>query len=160
MTTHVIDAVTLAAALGCALVAGLFLAFSVSVMPGLGRLPAEQAILAMQSFNAAIRNPVFGLVFVVAIAGSAFVAGSAPFTWDEPGAAWRLAGGLSFIVGGFALTMAINVPLNDALDAVDPHSATGAELWQHYRTRWTAWNHVRTLVSLAAAALLVLGRAT
>ncbi|MGB6365044.1 MAG: anthrone oxygenase family protein, partial [Thermoanaerobaculia bacterium] len=45
---------------------------------------------------------------------------------------------------------------NNALAAVDPASAAGAELWASYLTAWTAWNHVRTVAALAAAAALSL----
>jgi uncharacterized membrane protein len=38
----------------------------------------------------------------------------------------------------------------DALAAVDPGSAQGADLWIRYNASWTAWNHVRTVASLAA----------
>lgn len=44
-------AVTLIAALGCGLVAGVFFAFSSFVMPALKRLPPAQGISAMQSIN-------------------------------------------------------------------------------------------------------------
>jgi hypothetical protein len=45
---------TLAAALGCGLMAGLFFAFSVAVMKALARLPSAEGIDAMQSINVAI----------------------------------------------------------------------------------------------------------
>jgi uncharacterized membrane protein len=52
--------------------------------------------------------------------------------------------------------MRFNVPLNDALAAVDPASAEGARLWAGYFTRWTAWNHVRYAATLAGAASLTM----
>jgi uncharacterized membrane protein len=58
---------------------------------------------------------------------------------------------------GCAVTMAFNVPRNDALAAVAADSAAGASLWTGYVTSWTAWNHARTAAALAAAALLTLG---
>ena len=33
---------------------------------------------------------------------------------------------------------------------------TGERLWRHYLSRWTAWNHVRTVTSTAATVTLVL----
>ena len=44
---------TLFAALGCAMMAGVFFAFSSFVMPALRRLPATQGIAAMQAINVA-----------------------------------------------------------------------------------------------------------
>ncbi len=49
-------AVTLASALGCGLVAGVFYAFSTFVMPALKRLPPAQGIVAMQSINRSLSS--------------------------------------------------------------------------------------------------------
>ncbi len=142
-------------ALGCAVTAGLLFAFSVAVIPGLRRLPAADGIASMNAFNDAILNPVFLLLFLVSSAASLGLAVSAPFTWHQPGAIWRLMGGLVFFIGVFVVTMAINVPLNDSLAAVDAHSAKGAEVWQHYQATWTIWNHIRTILGVAGAAALI-----
>lgn len=155
MYMKILTAAAVVGALGCALMAGLMLAFSVAVMPGLRRLPAPQGIASMNSVNSAILNPAFGLAFFAATAASLGLAVSAPFTWHQPGAVWRLAGGLLFFVGAFVVTMGINVPLNDSLAAVDPQSAEGARVWEQFQATWTGWNHVRTLAATAAAASLI-----
>ena len=67
-----------------------------------------------------------------------------------------LSGGLVYLIGTILVTMAFNVPRNNALAAVEPQSADGARLWAGYVTSWTAWNHVRTAAALAAAVLLTL----
>jgi uncharacterized membrane protein len=54
------------------------------------------------------------------------------------------------------VTMAFNVPRNNALAAVDPASPEGVRVWAGYLPGWTAWNHVRTVAALAAAASLTL----
>lgn len=148
-------AATYVTGLGCAVMTGLFFAFSVSVMPGLRQLPMPPAIGAMQSFNAAILNPVFGVVFGVASVGSAYLVAVSLVQSGEPGTGWRLAGGLLFVAGGFVITAAVNVPLNNALDGIDPHSTEGALLWQRYVVTWTRWNHARTLASLGVTAALI-----
>ena len=51
MMTGVLYAATLASALGCGLVAGVFFAFSTFVMPALKRLPPAHGIAVMQSIN-------------------------------------------------------------------------------------------------------------
>lgn len=51
------------------------------------------------------------------------------------------------------MTMAVNVPLNNALARAAP--AQEAELWARYLKVWTAWNTLRTVASTAAAALFV-----
>jgi uncharacterized membrane protein len=57
-------ALTLFAALGCGLIAGVFFAFSAFVMKALGRLPPAEGIAAMQSINIAVINPVFLTAFL------------------------------------------------------------------------------------------------
>jgi uncharacterized membrane protein len=51
--------------------------------------------------------------------------------------------------------MVFNVPLNNALAAVDPASSEGAAVWADYLRTWTNWNHVRTLAALAASGAFI-----
>lgn len=149
-------ALTLAAALGCGLMAGVFFAFSVFVMRALGRIAPAQGIVAMQSINVAVINPLFlGVLFGTAVL-CVLLAVAAFMTWPAPGAAYLLAGSLLYVIGNIVVTMTGNVPLNNALAAARPDSGDGARLWAHYLTRWTAWNHVRTVTALAAAACFIL----
>ena len=67
-----------------------------------------------------------------------------------------LAGSASYFVGTFLVTLVCNVPWNNRLAAADPASAAGQALWARYVSRWTAWNHVRTVAALAALAAFVL----
>lgn len=62
--------------------------------------------------------------------------------WHQPGAAYLLAGSLLYLVGTVLVTIAFNVPLNDALAIVKPDSMDGTNLWASYLTNWTIWNHV------------------
>ena len=55
----ILYAATLANALGCGLVAGVFFAFSSFVMAALRRLQPEEGIAAMQSINIVVVTPVF-----------------------------------------------------------------------------------------------------
>jgi uncharacterized membrane protein len=64
---------------------------------------------------------------------------------------------LLYLAGNFLVTMVCNVPLNNALDGVDPASADGPTRWAQFVNEWIAWNHVRTATALAAAALLTIG---
>src|SRR3546814_1615199 len=48
-----------AAAFGAALVGGVFFGFSNFVMAGLGRMPSEQGVAAMNSINVTVINPGF-----------------------------------------------------------------------------------------------------
>jgi uncharacterized membrane protein len=148
--------VTFLSALGSGLIGGLFFAFSVFVMTALGRISPAAGISAMQSINVAVLNPVFFSAFfgTAVLAALAIVAGL--IGWSEPGAGYLLAGGLLYLVGTIVVTMVCNVPLNDKLARVEPESDEGALLWQSYLSDWTAWNHVRTIASLAASTAFIL----
>jgi uncharacterized membrane protein len=156
MIDRLVLALTLISALGCGSIAGVFFAFSSFVMNALARLPAAQGIAAMQSINVVVINPLFLAAFLGTASACVLLVVSSLLRWREPGAAYLLAGGLLYFVGAFLATILFNAPRNNALAAVDPASAEGAGLWTNYLSGWTAWNHVRTAASLAAAALLTI----
>jgi uncharacterized membrane protein len=151
-------AVTVIAALGCGLIAGAFFAFSAFVMGALGRLPAAQAIAAMQSINLKVAKSPFPFLAVLfgTAAACVLLAVISLLSRDRPGSVYLLVGSLLYVVGTTVVTIVANVPLNDALARVDPASADGARLWARYLSTWTAWNHVRTVAALSGAALLTL----
>jgi uncharacterized membrane protein len=153
--SRAVEIITVATALGCGLVAGVFFAFSTFVMPALDRLPAAQGIAAMQSINVLAVTPMFmTAVFGTAAACLGLVIWAA-VSWDVDGARWALAGGALYIVGTIVVTIAANVPRNDKLEALQPDAAGAADYWASYVSEWTAWNHVRGAAALAAAALLI-----
>lgn len=150
MIDHALLIIGFASALGSGLIAGLLFAFSVAVMTALARLPAPQGIAAMQSINAVIVNPLFGLVLFGTTLGASILTVAAILLWPRPDAPWLLAGGLLYLIGGIAVTMVANVPLNRRLAAVAADTPEAASLWRHYLSVWTAWNHVRTVATLAS----------
>jgi uncharacterized membrane protein len=160
MLQHVITqphfALKLLATLGCGLIAGVFFAFSTFVMKALAQQPPAQGIAAMQSINITVINPWFMTAFLGTALVCILLAIAAILTWGKPNATYLLIGSLLYLIGTFLVTIAFNVPLNDALAAVKPDSAEGATLWANYLVRWTFWNHVRTVAALAAAAVLTL----
>ena len=148
-TTNVL---VIAALLGCALIGGVFFAFSSFVMKALGRIPSEEGIAAI---NVVVLNASFLGTFVGTAALSLLIAGLAVVSWGSSSAPWYLAGALLYVVGTFLVTGLGNVPLNNQLAA-----ATGAEttaVWIHYLDRWTLLNTVRTAAALAAALMLTIG---
>ena len=155
MIDAVLPGATVVATVGSGLMAGIFFAFSAAVMPGLRRLRPEAGAAAMQAINRSILNPVFGMVFGGTPVLCILLALAAPFS-VQSGAGWIVAGAVLHVVGSFVLTMVANVPLNNRLDAADPDSPAGAEVWADYLVRWTAWNHVRTVLCAAATAALAL----
>ena len=143
---------TLCAALGCGLIAGVFFAFSSFIMKALARLPPGEGMAAMQAVNVTVLNPLFLGIFVGTAALCATAVVVSLLRWSEPGSAWLLAGGLLYLAGCFLVTMAFNVPRNEALAKLSPADPNAAGLWASYLSSWTAWNHVRTAASFAAAA--------
>jgi uncharacterized membrane protein len=150
MIIKLLPTLTFIAALGSGVVAGVFFAFSSFVMPGLARLPAAGGIAAMNSINVTAVTPLFmtalfgtGLVCLILAVG-------AVIGWNQPGSFWLLAGAVIYLVGNLIVTMVFNVPLNDALAAVDPASSNGATVWTTYLRDWVMWNHVRTVTAIAA----------
>jgi uncharacterized membrane protein len=149
-------ALTLAAALGCGIMAGVFFAFSTFVMRALARLPAPKGIAAMQSINVAVLNFWFLSVFLGTGAASLWLAIRAATHLREPAALPMLAGAALYLVGNLVVTFAFNVPRNDGLEAVDPESGDGASVWARYLAEWTMWNHIRTGTAFLAAAAFTL----
>lgn len=140
--------------------AGLYYAFSVSVMPGFDKIEASQAIPAMQSINREIENPVFFLTFFGAPV-AAFVTGGLLRSLGQKRAGnLFLLGGANYVLGSLIPTIAVNVPMNDDLGAtaVPSGPAEAARVWSDFSGRWTAWNTVRTVFTTLS--LLCAGWAT
>ena len=147
---------TLVTALSCGAIAGVFFAFSTFVMKALARLPAD-GITAMQSINVAVVNSWFLGAFLGTAVACLLVIVAAISQWSDSPAIFQLLGAVVYLAGCFLVTMVFNVPLNDALASLSPTAPDRAARWASYLADWTTWNHVRTLASLAAAALLTLG---
>ncbi len=156
MVDYSLFTLKLFSALGCGLIAGVFFAFSTFVMKALARLQPAQGIAAMQAINITVINPLFMTALFGTAVACIFLAISSLLKWHQPGTAYLLVGSLLYLVGTVGVTMAFNVPLNDALATVEPSSTDGASLWARYLTEWTLWNHVRTAAALAASASLTI----
>ncbi|GAA4102020.1 DUF1772 domain-containing protein [Nonomuraea soli] len=123
--------------------AGLFYAYSMSVMWGLAAIPEEAAAAAMRSINKKIINPWLMLAFIGSMILDAAVA-------VLTGNVWFWAALAVNFVGSFLVTSIVNVPMNNAVDA-------GKLTFAEYQPRWTRWNTLRTVASLASLALLAVG---
>jgi uncharacterized membrane protein len=138
----------LATALACMLASGALFAVSAFVMGALDRLAPEHGLLAMQSINRRAVTPAFMTALFAPAALCVAVA-------IGDGAAVAIAGAALYLLGPIGTTIAGNVPLNDALARIDPGDPQAERLWRDYSRRWTALNHLRTALGIAAAALLV-----
>lgn len=151
---------TSAATLGAAAVGGLFYAFSTFTMRGLDRTDPHDALTAMRGINAqAQADAPFLLMFVGSTLLALAVAVLAAVQLGRPGSAYLLAGAVLSVLA-LVITIVVNVPLNNRLDALDPaglSAADAAKAWAAYYGPWTAWNHVRTAAPLMGAVLLAVG---
>lgn len=151
-TVHLL---TVAAALGAGAVSGVFFAYSTFTMSALRRLAPARGAAAMQSINReAPRAPLMALMFGTAAAGL-IVAVVAALDVGDPSSPYRLLGFALYLVGVVGITAAYHVPRNERLGALDPESPEGVAYWTDYLREWVRMNHVRTLASLAAAALFI-----
>jgi uncharacterized membrane protein len=144
------DVLAAATTIGSGLLAGVFFAFSAFVMSGLRRLPDASGAAAMRSINVTAQRPPLMIALFGVSALCLVMIGRALATWSRPGAAWLLAGAILTVVGALGVTVAVNVPLNDRLEA-------GTVTWSRFLAGWDPANHARTLLCLAGCAVLVVG---
>lgn len=153
MTDTLRGAVLIAAALACALQAGVYYAFSCSVLPGLRLGDPRVFVAAMQQINVAIINPWF----VASFLGAPLLAGvgMALHLGGRPGLGATIAAFVFALVTA-VITIALNVPLNDALAAAgDPTAiADPVDVVTRFDSAWTLWNTVRAITSTASVGCL------
>jgi uncharacterized membrane protein len=142
---------TLLGVLGCGLMAGVFCGFSTFVMRALAQLPPSQGVAAMNAINVAAVRPPFMVVFIGSAVLSSVLAVVTFVLLPDDGTVELLLGSALYLFGAFGVTIAANVPRNDALLKLDPETPEAAAYWPVFVRQWTMWNHVRTAASAAAA---------
>ncbi|WP_446224048.1 anthrone oxygenase family protein [Nocardia sp. IBHARD005] len=143
------------ALLSTGLIAGVFYAYAISVMPALARADDRTLIDVMQKINVVIINPWFMFGFMGTV-GFTALAAVVHLGKDQRSTLIWIGIALALNVIAFAVTVGLNVPLNDALVAAgDPASiADTAAVRADFEAAWVRWNIVRAVVH--AAAFLVL----
>lgn len=149
----------LGAVLLTGLSAGLFYAWSVSVIPGTQKVSDEVYLQSMQSINRAILNPAFFVVFF----GSALLLSlSIVYTYPSGKLAFFffLAATLIYVIGTIGVTGLGNVPLNNQLDQLDL-TLSGSEMLSDFRAmyeaKWNQFHAIRTSFSVIAFLLALIG---
>lgn len=138
----------LAATLTTALMAGLFYAYSCSVMPGLRGADAPVLVEVMQRINRAILNGWFALCFAgAALTGAAAVTLAA--VDGDSAVLVPAAVGLTLYLAQLVVTARINIPLNNALEAAGPTDPVAAR--EAFEGPWVRWNNARTVLCTLAA---------
>ena len=163
--TSTLRAITLiGATMTMGLSAGSFLIFAHTIMPGLAKTDDRTFVGAFQHIDRAIINPWF---MVTAFLGAlVFTAAAAVTSRGTPAMRWIIAALVLYLVA-VVITMAVNVPLNDAIKAAgDPARVDVALVRQRFgESRWAAWNLVRVATTTPAFglltwALVIYGRST
>ncbi|MGW3186157.1 anthrone oxygenase family protein [Kitasatospora sp. NPDC001119] len=139
------------------LMAGLFFAFDVSVMPGLAAGDDRTYVTAMQHINKSIENGLFGLVFVGAFAATGLAAWLLHKAGRRQAALWAGLATTLYVVA-LIVTMGVNIPLNNELAAAgDPSQIHDfAAVRAKFADSWVPVNMLRT--ALCTGGLLALTR--
>jgi uncharacterized membrane protein len=141
------------------LLAGVFYAFSVAIVPALRSIKGTQHIAAMQAINVKIENPVFFLSFF----GPTILLPLAAFLHrDTAQFSWLVAASVLQIAGSNGVTIAGDIPLNNKLAKIDVNQLSEAEAdqirteFQRPGSAWMNFHHIRTFAAIAATALIFL----
>ncbi|WP_225730913.1 MULTISPECIES: DUF1772 domain-containing protein [unclassified Nocardia] len=143
------------ATLATGLIAGVFYAYAISVMPALGRTDDRTIVDVMQKINVVIINPWFMLGFIGTIG---FTALAAALHLSREQRTTLVVIGIALVLNviAFAVTSGLNVPLNDQLMAAgDPAQiADLAKVRADFESSWVAWNIVRAILHTLAFLVL------
>jgi uncharacterized membrane protein len=135
------------------LVAGVYAIYSNAFMPGLARTDDRTFVGAFQAVDRAIVNPLFlGVGFVGALV---FTVLGGLLSLQEKALPWIAVAFVLYLVS-MALTVAVNVPLNDALKAAgDPGTIDVAAARAAFdEAKWRTFNLVRTILATVSFGLL------
>lgn len=139
-----------------ALIAGLFYAYSCSVVLGLGKLSDAEYLKAMQNINREIQNPVFFMSFMgtaILLPISAFL-----FRGEKLTFIFLLLATFAYLIGVFGVAVVGNVPMNNLLDQFDISTSTAEAIKQvreNFENRWNFLNNIRTVFSVISIVLVV-----
>jgi uncharacterized membrane protein len=146
--------VLVAATVAGGLDAGVFFLYAVAIMPGLRRVDDRSFVAAFQAIDRAIVGPLyiagafFGTLALAVAAALLHLGEPVVLGWSMAAAALQL------VV--IVLTLAVNVPRNDALKAAgDPDAIDVARVRAAFdERRWVRWNQVRVVLTIAVLVCL------
>ncbi len=91
-------------------------------MNALARLQLREGITTMQSINITAINPLFMMALFGTALACLFLAITSLSKLHQPGTVYLLLSSLFYLVGTILVSIAFNVPLNDALAIAKPDS--------------------------------------
>ena len=140
-----------------ALSAGIFFAWSVSVIPGTKKITDLSYLETMQSINKEILNPVF---FVVFFGSLVFLVINTITQFNHKPTYWLvLSAMLVYAIGTFGFTAFGNVPLNNELDSLNLKELSLSELKSfrsYYERYWNGFHNIRTIAGFISFLLLLI----
>ena len=140
-------AMLMAATMTTGLVAGVYGIYANAFMPGLAKADDKTFVGAFQAVDRAIVNPLFlGLGFVGALL---FTVLAGALSLKEKALPWIAVAFVLYLIS-MIVTVAVNVPLNDAMKAAgDPSAIDVAAVRAAFdEAKWTTYNLVRTVLAL------------
>jgi uncharacterized membrane protein len=143
-----------AATMTTGLMAGVFGLYAHTIMPGLHTTDDRTFVGAFQAIDRAIINPLFMVWFFGALA---LAAAAAALVGGEGSVLPWVAAALVLYLAVVVITVAVHLPLNDAIKAAgapDRISDLAAVRERFDEARWVAWNVVRAVLSTAALGCL------
>ncbi len=146
-------AALMAATMTTGLVAGVYAIYGNAFMPGLGKTDDRTFVSAFTAVDRAIVNPLFlGLGFLGALL---FTLLAGVLSLKEKSLPWIAVAFVLYLVS-IIVTIAVNVPLNDAMKAAgDPATIDVAAVRAAFdEAKWQTYNLVRTLLALVSFGLL------
>lgn len=148
-------AALVAATLSTGLIAGIFYAYVISVMPALHRADDRTLIDVMQKINVVIINPWFMIAFMGTV-GFSIVAAALHLGKDVRTTLIWVGVALVLNIAAFAVTSGLNVPLNDQLAAAGDVGQIGdlAAVRAQFESDWVRWNTVRAVLHTLAFLVL------
>ena len=138
--------------------AGLFYAWSISVIPGTQKINDLSYLYTMQSINRAILNPAFFIVFLgslIALACSSYF----NYGVSTKGFWFLLIATVTYLIGTVGVTGLGNVPLNNELEGLKiPALSTeeAAEFRKYYESRCNKLHTYRMLFSVFSFVMALL----
>lgn len=138
-----IELLGVAAVIGSGIVAGVFFAVAVSVLPAVQTLPADRYVDLHRKLGEGY-HPVMPLVVTVGVVADLVLI----FATD--GGTVRALFGVALLamVGVQVVSQFGNVPINRKVHALDPADMPAD--WQDPRRPWRSWHRLRTAFALAA----------
>jgi uncharacterized membrane protein len=146
-------AALMAATMTTGLVSGVYAIYGNAFMPGLGKTDDRTFVSAFTAVDRAIVNPLFlGLGFLGALL---FTLLAGVLSLKEKSLPWIAVAFVLYLVS-IIVTIAVNVPLNDAMKAAgDPATIDVAAVRAAFdEAKWQTYNLVRTLLALVSFGLL------